>query len=315
MAHKAIVHALSLTARMLPFPHSDTANNLRVLGMEIAAAKRGMTANSIDLEVFPAWFTTLIHVTVHLSQNLDNEGFVTDQLRQIALRDRIFGGAIEQLATFERVTQVVSIGAGFDTKLMRVATIAPNCLFYEIDIGHVIESKRRMFEHWSRRRPGLSAVYKFVSANLNESHVLASLRQAAMRDAPTAFVEEAVFAYIEPARRSELVLRLLHEARCGSVFAFTLYASVVQKKVMAPFPHATGLQHAQAFLDLSCGSGTFSIREYMLFGGQAAFYRTTPIGLASDISGDALHVIRGDGNSWFVRKMGLITIVKREEQT
>ena len=301
---------LALIAHFLPFNITDSSNNLFVCAIKVYCSRKRLSDNAQDAEIFPSWFVVLIMLGMPVYSWLVGVAHFTEMITHMCERTSHFGAALEDEVRSGSTQQHVYIGAGLDTKLMRLARMAARpCTCFEMDLEHVIRSKRQMFQTWSAQRPqGTLPPYAFIGGDLNHKSVFQALQCSPTfaSELPTTFLEEATFVYLEPARRTQLVLGLLRDAPRGSAFALTLYINPLTGEAAAPFAHAAGSEHAQKFLDATFGTARFSVRAYTEFA--PGSYRSKPPGLASDL--DSWIVTSGVAKGRWTRRMGVIVVRK-----
>jgi O-methyltransferase involved in polyketide biosynthesis len=223
-AHAALLPLLHATDPVAP---ANTCVNLQVLWLKALAGTRGETADHISYRCLPThtrWIVSRplcwlyppwMHTTI-ARRSLFIDDALADVLGLIRERDH-------------RHFHVVTLGAGFDTRPMRLgvvenvrrrtATIDTRLTWSEVDLPEVIQQKRRMLERLTRRRPWLSPrIPSLHSADLSTRSGRRVVHRAAQCDAlrssqahTTVFVLEALLMYMDPASAREL-LRV-----CGNV--------------------------------------------------------------------------------------------------
>ena len=223
-AHAALLPLLHVTDPVAP---ANTCVNLQVLWLKALAGTRGETADYISYRCLPThtrWIVSRplcwlyppwMHTTI-ARRSLFIDDALADVLGLIRERDH-------------RHFHVVTLGAGFDTRPMRLgvvenvqrrtATIDTRLTWSEVDLPEVIQQKRRMLERLTRRRPWLSPrIPSLHSADLSTRSGRRVVHRAAQCDAlrssqahTTVFVLEALLMYMDPASAREL-LRV-----CGNV--------------------------------------------------------------------------------------------------
>ena len=133
-----------------------------------------------------------------------------------ALRKRFLEEAA-RVAINDGVSQVVVIGAGFDTLALRLHESFPNVTFFEIDHPATQSAKRHVVEGEAHRTRNL----RFISLDLASAGLEQSLLsdQAYRADKRTLFIAEGLLMYLE----QEDVDRIFQFVRRvpGSRFAFT----------------------------------------------------------------------------------------------
>ena len=223
-AHAALLPLLHATDPVAP---ANTCVNLQVLWLKALAGTRGETADYISYRFLPThtrwiisrplcWlYPPWMHTTI-ARRSLFIDDALADVLGLIRERDH-------------HHFHVVTLGAGFDTRPMRLgvvedvqrrtATLDTRLTWSEVDLPEVVQQKRRMLERLTRRRPWLSPrIPSLHSADLSTRSGRRVVHRAAQCDAlriseahTTVFVLEALLMYMDPASAREL-LRV-----CGNV--------------------------------------------------------------------------------------------------
>lgn len=119
---------------------------------------------------------------------------------------------------------VVVLGAGFDTRSLRLSTSFPSASWFELDLPDVVQQKRRMLDRFQMRRPKYPSkkIPNIFEANLNDGtrveQVLCELLQdEKTRPEHVVFVSEAVLLYLDENNVEPLLKQCVDTARkyCG----------------------------------------------------------------------------------------------------
>ena len=132
-----------------------------------------------------------------------------------------------QRALAEGIGQVVILGAGFDSRALRLAGAAPGTRFFELDAPPTQAAKRRQLARRGLAEPeGLA----FAALDLERGDLAAVLVAAGFAPGrPSLFVAEGLTMYLEPPAVDRLLaeLRALGGAESRLVFDF-VHASVLR---------------------------------------------------------------------------------------
>lgn len=132
--------------------------------------------------------------------------------QNVALRTTFLDAAVctelDHLDSTTRPVTVIVLGGGFDTRALRFAASRPMCksTWIELDLPHVIRTKRNMLRRFCDRRPHFSALMpELVPCDLNnELEVRKALEQVLVpigaQGGACIFVAEAVLLYLNPDR-------------------------------------------------------------------------------------------------------------------
>jgi O-methyltransferase involved in polyketide biosynthesis len=214
-AHAALLPLLHVTDPVAP---ANTCVNLQVLWLKALAGTRGETADYISYRCLPThtrWIVSRplcwlyppwMHTTI-ARRSLFIDDALADVLGLIRERDHrhfhvvTLGAGFDtrpmRLGVVENVRRhfhVVTLGAGFDTRPMRLgvvenvqrrtATLDTRLTWSEVDLPEVIQQKRRMLERLTRRRPWLSPrIPSMHSADLSTRSGRRVVHRAAQCDA------------------------------------------------------------------------------------------------------------------------------------
>ena len=214
-AHAALLPLLHVTDPVAP---ANTCVNLQVLWLKALAGTRGETADYISYRCLPThtrWIVSRplcwlyppwMHTTI-ARRSLFIDDALADVLGLIRERDHrhfhvvTLGAGFDtrpmRLGVVENVRRhfhVVTLGAGFDTRPMRLgvvenvqrrtATLDTRLTWSEVDLPEVIQQKRRMLERLTRRRPWLSPrIPSLHSADLSTRSGRRVVHRAAQCDA------------------------------------------------------------------------------------------------------------------------------------
>jgi methyltransferase (TIGR00027 family) len=135
-----------------------------------------------------------------------------------ALRKRYLE-EIARDALLDGLSQVVVIGAGFDTLALRLHEAFPNTRFFEIDHPATQRVKRRVAESQHTAKHNL----KFISLDLAHGNLEASLLASKdyLPSADTLFVAEGLLMYLAPAEVDLILQFVRYHSGLKSRFAFT----------------------------------------------------------------------------------------------
>ena len=112
-----------------------------------------------------------------------------------------------QRALAEGFSQVLILGAGFDTRSFRFTGLAPGARFFELDVAATQEAKRGQLRKRGLAEPPTLA---FVAQDLEENDLAGRLVRAGFAPGRTSlFLAEGLFMYLEP----PAVDRLFHQLR------------------------------------------------------------------------------------------------------
>lgn len=160
------------------------------------------------------------------------ERFGPGQLARMALRKRFMDDEI-RAALAAGATQVLVVGAGYDTACMRLAVEFPDRLFVEIDHPATSERKRAGVESLGAMRANL----RLLSADLGETTLVDALAQidqpAWDAEARTIVVAEGLLMYLERADVERFFAALHELTGLGSRVAFTYMKCDAQGRVYA----------------------------------------------------------------------------------
>lgn len=126
------------------------------------------------------------------------------------------------------VTQVVILGAGFDTLALRLHREFPDVHFVEIDHRSTQQVKRRLAENESLIGRNLA----FIPCDLSDGSFAGNLRtnRNFKKDAKSLFIAEGLLMYLE-AEQIAKIFDLIKESSDGSVFAFTFMEKLADGRI------------------------------------------------------------------------------------
>jgi methyltransferase (TIGR00027 family) len=135
-----------------------------------------------------------------------------------ALRKRYLE-EIARNALSKGISQVVVIGAGFDTLALRLHEAFPDARFFEIDHPVTQRVKKRVVES----QPATQSNLKFISLDLAHGNLEASLLAAAeyRPEIDTLFVAEGLLMYLASAEIDLILQFIRYHSGPQSRFAFT----------------------------------------------------------------------------------------------
>jgi methyltransferase (TIGR00027 family) len=139
-----------------------------------------------------------------------------DFMRYVGVRTRFVDRAVVDAIT-AGITQIVILGAGYDTRALRFRT--PGMRFFEVDHPATQKDKRERLSDIDARTDDVT----FVAADFTQPGLDDRLFAAGYaRDTPTLFVCEGVFRYLPEEWFRELLRVTAAIAAPGSVFAATI---------------------------------------------------------------------------------------------
>ncbi len=182
-----------------------------------------------------------------------NPPFVTAMFIRTKYFDRVLAEALDR-----KVTQVVVLGAGLDSRGYRFKERLQGVKFFEVDYGPTLENKKQRVKEIFGHLP---EQVRYVAMDFTKDDLLTELQKAGYReDEPTVFLWEAVVFYLpETAVKSTLHFVRDHAAP-GSTIAFDYVLS------QHPWVNNPATPHAQAgepviFGFPGRGAGDFVRRE------------------------------------------------------
>jgi methyltransferase (TIGR00027 family) len=136
----------------------------------------------------------------------------------VALRKR-FMDEETRYAITDGATQVLAVGAGFDTLCLRLAAEFPRVAFVELDHPGTLTRKRAVVEAMGDLRPNLH----FVGVDLADSSLDESLtrREFWNREASSVVVAEGLLMYLKESAVSALLEGVRRSTAQGSRLLFT----------------------------------------------------------------------------------------------
>lgn len=152
---------------------------------------------------------------------------------QAAARQTLYDSVVERY--LPTITQFVNLGAGFDTRALRLPTGTPVRSF-EVDTPTTLRTKQEML-----KRAGVDAAgVTFVAADLEKDDWLSRLVEAGFDPStPALFLWEGVTPYLEPST-VESALRTIAGAAQGSLLAFDYFTTEVLRSEALGMPTVRG---------------------------------------------------------------------------
>ncbi|EOD30942.1 hypothetical protein EMIHUDRAFT_99225 [Emiliania huxleyi CCMP1516] len=221
--------------RVLPHLHSwdraapaDTCVNLVVVWLKAIAGNRrgeGTADGGAAYAMLPhftrrvvAWPLCYLYPRLHHANVALRTAYLDQQVER------------ELSAAGQRPTRVVVLGAGFDTRALRLGAAHASASWAEVDLPDVIAQKKRLLARASRRRPQLAAagLPSFHAANLSDAGAARSALREAVRagggDARgrrVLYVCEALLIYLPEPQAAALLRSAVEEAAGAGAGAVT----------------------------------------------------------------------------------------------
>jgi len=206
---------------------ADTCLNLNVLWWKaIAGNRRGTPSDDggLAFDLLPPVTRTIVRWPLCLAfPNLHHQNVAL----RTAFIDRVVCARLARAAAAGHRVRLVSLGAGFDTRSLRLAGAAGVGCAAEIDLPSVVAQKRALLGRLTARRSALGPAPVLLPADLNSrAEAVAALRAAmALPCAPqpgaaeehvgehVIFVCEALMIYLDDAAAERLVALCRDAAR------------------------------------------------------------------------------------------------------
>jgi methyltransferase (TIGR00027 family) len=225
----------------------DSSKNLRVLWARALLHHAGELEDPVARELLPKLTRDVVRWDA-LKPLARFAEFVTSRTRFI---DGALDEFLDAAAPLGEPTQVVVVGAGFDTRAMRYARRATSerVSFFELDLPHVCSGKSGLWDAWAAGTDLVKPAY--VPYDLNDAGIDGSSPVAALEAAgfdaakPTLFVSEAVLFYVDDLPKRNLFEQLLLSRATHPDSALVL-ADNLKPLLISPFAH-----EARAFFDQS----------------------------------------------------------------
>ena len=210
-------------ARLLPLLHAtdpvkpqNTCVNLQILWLKALSGVCGATQDHLSYRLLPSksrWLISRPLCWLYPPWHHDTVG------RRTLFIDEAISNYLGNASKVDRI-HVVTLGAGFDTRALRVGVVEDvwrrraffdeRVSFSEIDLPTVVEEKQSMVRRLTRRRPWLAPrVPRAYAFDLSTAGGRSAIRRAVStveRGARTVFVVEALLMYL-PERSAEELLR------------------------------------------------------------------------------------------------------------
>ncbi len=163
-----------------------------------------------------------------VSRLLDRGGPMQGGMLHLALRKRWFDDEVRR-AIAEGFTQVVVIGAGYDSLAYRLAQEFPNVLFFEVDTRPSQHEKYKALKMVAVAdgRPSVPSNLDFFVVDLAHGSVDRALLSQKTADAsrPTLFIAEGVIMYLDEANAKEVLRAAARVATPRSRLLFSYLAT------------------------------------------------------------------------------------------
>lgn len=250
----------------------DSEKNLRVLWVRALLAAAGELDDPVAAQLLPVASRWLVSAPLARTVWVP----VLPKLEWIKQRTEFIDRALDDFlaANTASESQVVLIGAGYDTRALRYRTSGAN--FYEVDLPKVNDVKATMMERFCKvngESSGISGC-RTLGVDLNKvtmapPGVFAELEALGLdRQKPTLVVIEAVLFYLSPPAKRALL------ADAATFVNANVGSAVVLTDNLAPFVRTPSADDASAFL--------------------------TPLGLSlqkhDSLWGGAIQFVRADGS-------------------
>jgi methyltransferase (TIGR00027 family) len=190
---------------------------------ERAPEAYGPTGDALTAELLPSGWRLLARAGAPLwsaSPSLARQAFraATFGLSEhVALRTRVIDEALADAVRARGCRQLVTLGAGLDTRPWRMDALADVSAF-EVDHPATQRTKRARCEGWTARARSVS----FVSVDFTRDSLAERLAQAGHdAAAPTAWVLEGVTVYLGRAALEATLDAIVERSAPGSVLAMT----------------------------------------------------------------------------------------------
>jgi methyltransferase (TIGR00027 family) len=130
---------------------------------------------------------------------------------------------------YDRFTQILLFGAGFDTRALRFHCEAGQARIYELDAPATQQAK---IDQYQKRHLSIPPNLVFVPIDFDKESLTAKLDQAGFkRDARSLFILEGVLMYLQPESVDQTFRTIRELAGAGSEVVFDyIYASVLRRE-------------------------------------------------------------------------------------
>jgi len=172
----------------------ESYKNLRVLWVRALLNSRKEIVDPVAYTMLPRGTR---HVVSRFPSKLIFRGPVRKKLSWIKERTEFIDAAAERwIEENPKDSQVVIVGAGYDTRAARISKLNPDLKFYEIDLPEVVETKAKLYAQTFRGQKSPSTL---ISHDLKSPTPLLSVLPPAFdKSLPTLFIIEAVMFYLPP---------------------------------------------------------------------------------------------------------------------
>lgn len=133
------------------------------------------------------------------------------------IRTKYFDNALKRWLRRHPASQVVILGAGFDTRALRFGGhYGGNVVFYEVDLKGMSEHKKAVIESHGLNRQEVEI--RYVPANFHEeSPIDALLMNGFDRQVPTCFICEGISFFLEKATIHKLLQQIKNLMCCEAI--------------------------------------------------------------------------------------------------